>query len=154
MQRTLTAAGAIAVVAAYAIALPSAHALPLAKAQVSLQRGVEFVAMKRGEDDGPASTTRKLKRVGDKEDSKARAPRYGSRSPGTSVPLTTRGAYLYSPSFNGAYMPPSGYSFSGYPIRYADEVAADRAECASLRRRAMSSGQRSSWDRYHACMED
>jgi hypothetical protein len=157
MQRTLTAAGALAVVAAYAIALPPAQALPLAKAQVSLQRGVELIAQKNREDEGRASTTRKSKRVGGKEDPKgdpkARAPRYGSRAPGTSVPLIARGAYLYSPSFNGAYTPPAGYSFNGYPVRYADEVAAARAECASLRRRAMSSGQRSAWDRYDACKE-
>ena len=106
------------------------------------------------DDDKPASTKSKSKRVGSKEDPKGPARRYGSRSPGTSVPLTTRGAYLFSPGFNGAYTPPSGYSSSGYPIYYADEVAATRAECASLRRRAMSNGQRSSWDRYHACMED
>ncbi len=157
MQRTLTAAGALAVVA-YAIALPSAHALPLAKAQVSLQRSVERIAQKSREDETPASTTRKSKRAGGKddpkEDPKARAPRYGSRSPGTSVPLTARGAYLYSPSFNGSYTPPAGYSFSGYPIRYADEVAAARAECAALRRRAVSSGQRSAWDRHYACSEE
>jgi hypothetical protein len=154
MQRTRTATGALAVVAAYAIALPPAHALPLAKAQVSLQRSVELVAQKSREDDKPASTTRKSKRVGSKEEPKGRVSRFGSRAAGTSVPLTTRGAYLFSPGFNGAYTPPSGYSFSGYPIRYADEVAAEQAECASLRRRAISSGQRSSWDRYHACMED
>lgn len=154
MQRTLSATSALAVVAACAIALPPAEALPLAKAQVSLQRGVELVAQKSREGDKPASTTSKSKRVSGKENPKGRMSRFGSRAAGTSVPLTTRGAYLYSPSFNGAYTPPSGYSSSGYPIYYADEVAATQAECASLRRRARSSGQRSSWDRYHACMED
>jgi hypothetical protein len=154
MQRTLTSAGALAVVAAYAIASPPAHALPLAKAQVSLQRSIERVAQKSREDESPATTARKSKRVARKEDPKARAPRYGSRFPGTGLPLTVRGAYLYSPSFNGAYTPPGGYSSSGYPIRYADEVAAARAECAALRRRAVSSGQRSAWDRYYACSEE
>lgn len=153
MPRLLTAAGAIAVIATYAIAVPPAHALSLAKTQVALQQGVEFVAQKKREKDDPASTTRKSQRADGKEDPKGHPLRYGSRSPGTSVSLTARGAYLFSPGFNGAYRPPSGFSFSGYPIRYADEVAAAKAECASLRRRAVSSGQRSSRDREQACTE-
>lgn len=152
MQRTLTAIGAFALVAAHAIAAPqAAHALPLAKAEVSLQRAVETIAQKKRDDDG---TSRKSRRVDSKEDPKVRALRYGSTSPGTSIPLNARGANLYSPSFNGAYTPPSGYSFSGYPIHYADEVEAPKAECDALRRRAMESGKRSSWDRYHACTRD
>ena len=153
MQRTLTAAGALIVAAAYAVALPPAHALTM-KGQVSVQRGVELIAQKGRDKDDAASTARKSKRIGDKEQPKAEGSRYGSRFPGTSVPLVTRGAYLYSPSFNGVYTPPAGYSFSGYPIRYADEVTPDGAECASLRRRAMSSGRRSAWDRYYACRGD
>lgn len=153
MQRILYVPIALAAVAACATALPSAQALPVAKAQFSLQRDVGLVAQKSRGDVSPARTV-KSKRASGKEDPKDRAPRFGSRAAGTSIPLTARGAYLYGPSFNGAYTPPSGYSSSGYPIRYADEVAAERAECASLRRRAVSSGQRSSWDRYYACTDD
>lgn len=154
MQRTLTAAGALAVVAACAIALPSAQALPLAKAQATSQRGVQLVAQKSREDDSKRPSKSKSQRAADEGESKGRPARFGSRAGGASIPLSPRGAYLYGPSFNGVYTPPSGYSSSGYPIYYADEVAATQAECAPLRRRAMSSGQRSAWDRYHACMED
>ena len=143
-----------ALVTACAIALPSAQALPLAKAQVALQQGGELIAQKSREDDSKRPSKSKSQRSSGEEESKGRPARYGSRAAGTSVPLTTRGAYLFSPSFNGVYTPPSGYSSNGYPIYYADEVAATQAECAPLRRRALSSGQRSSWDRYYACVED
>jgi hypothetical protein len=129
-----------------------AQALPLAQVQVSLQRDSEFVAQKSRKYDSSATPSRKSRRVADKE--KKGRVRYGASAPGTSIPLTTRGAYLYGPSFNGAYTPPSGYSLSGYPIYYADEIAAKRAECAALRRQAISSGRHSSWDRYQECVED
>lgn len=158
MQRTLTAIGALALFSVGAIASPPAHALPLAKAQASPQRGIELIVKKSREDDDSAKS--KSRRAGDEKEAKdakeakSGALRYGSRMPGTGIPLTPRGAYLYGPTFQGAYMPPGGYSAGGYPIRYADEVTADQAECSALRRQALSSGKRASWDRYYACVED
>lgn len=152
MQRTLTAIGALAIFAVGAIALPPAYALPLANAQASPQQGFELIVKKGREDDDSAKS--KSRRASDEKEAKASALRYGSRMPGTGIPLTPRGAYLYGPTFQGAYMPPGGYSSGGYPIRYADEVAAEQAECSALRRQAMSSGKRASWDRYYACVED
>jgi hypothetical protein len=153
-MRTLTMTGTLALVGACSIALTSAHALPLAQTQVEHQGSIKLVTQERRENEARRGGKSKSQRPGNEEKAEDRGLRYGSRSSSASIPLTTRGTYLYGPSFNGAYMPPSGYSFSGYPIRYADEPAAGDAECASLRRRAMSSGQRSSWDRYYTCIQD
>lgn len=156
MLRTLIAVAAAGFVAAYALPPLTASAAPPARPQAAPHGLVILVAQKnRDDDDAQRSTKTKSKRVAKgNEAKKTAAPRYGSQAAGSSVSITPRGAYLYGPSFDGVHTPPAGYSLNGYPIRRADEVAAANAECADLRRRAMSTGQRSAWDRYYACAKD
>ncbi len=160
-MRSLTVTAAT--LAMCALGLPSAQALPLSQNHAASRSGVVLVAQKTPEDDSGAKSKSKraAKQRGSsktaaqdtKEDTRDAALQ-GSRAPGTSIQMSPRGGYLYGPSFNGAYTPPGGYSMNGYPVRYADEPSAAQAECAPLRRRAMSSGQRSAWDRYYACMRE
>ncbi|WP_424956748.1 hypothetical protein [Hyphomicrobium sp. 1Nfss2.1] len=155
MHRAVFAACALALGSAATIS--TATALPVAKRAPGSEPVVQTVAQKKiAEDEGQRTSKSKSKRTSGQDKSaddksKQSATRFGSIAPGVSVPLTVRGSHLYSPSFNGVYTPPAGYSSRGYPIRYADEVASSQSECAALRRNALSSGKRAAWDRYHAC---
>lgn len=154
-MRALDLSCALALIAVCAASTSSAHAVPRSNLQVTSQPGIELVADKSTDEEGQRSRKSKKHRVSEgKKESDGPTVSHGSRTPGSSIPMTARGAYLYGPSFNGAYTPPSGYSTSGYPIYRADEVAEARSQCASLRSRAMASGKRSAWDRYYACKED
>jgi hypothetical protein len=141
----VTATAVLALIAAAAIASPSANALPLAKGETAARSSIELVAQKNRDDDAPRATKKKSQDAASKTKSKDRDLRYGSRAPGVGVPVNVRGSYLYSPSFNGTYTPPAGYSFNGYPVRRAEDIAAARSECSAARRR----GQQS-----EACTED
>jgi hypothetical protein len=122
-MRALTAVGILALVAIQPIASPSAIALPLANKQVAPLSGIEFVAQKNRDSHASRRSKSKAYRVSrkePKEQPKGEEVRYGSRLTGADIQINPRGAYLFSPSFNGVYVPPGGYSSSGYTIRYAD----------------------------------
>lgn len=135
MQRTLMAAAILAGSVAVASLIPSnAEALPLAKSQAAPQ-GVVVLVGRRGPM-GPGGPHM-----------------HGPHGPG--MHFRPHGPRFYGPRFRGGFWPYYGYGFGALPYYdYGDNFDDSYAECAPLRRRALATGKRYWWNRYHACMED
>jgi hypothetical protein len=150
MYRTLMAASIVAgSVVAASMASP-AQAVSLAKLPVAPQAGVELVRGPRGPGGG-GPHFHGPRGGGGPHFHGPRGPGGHFHGPRFQGPRFS-GPRFYGPAFRGGYWPYYGYGAAG--SYYIDDFDDSYAECAPLRRRALATGKRYWWNRYHACMED
>lgn len=148
MIRKLMAASILAgSLAAVPLVATNAEAVPLAKPQTAPQGTVDFVRGPRGPGGGGGHFH------GPRGHGGGRPHFHGPRGPGVHFHGPRfHGPRFHGPRFRGGIWPYYGYGAAG--SYYIDDFDDSYAECAPLRRKAMVTGKRYWWNRYHACMED